>query len=159
MGYELSSCTTVESVTVEISHARNSALLLRWNWRSSSERRWSDERTKATPALHPPDGSAQPSADRPQRLLTLVAGPSGSHRAGQRPRCADQHNRLSGAVRRVHRLEDLPSLRAAWPDRVAGSFGPFGTPRADFPPSSGRRSSPSPAWSRWPGACTSPTGP
>src|SRR3954468_19561136 len=86
-------------VCLAISHARNSALLLRWNWRSSSERRWSDERTKATPALHPSGGSAPPSADRPQRLLTLVAGPTGSHRAGQRPRRADQHHRLSGAVR------------------------------------------------------------
>ena len=114
---------------------------------------------KPRPLVIPPADLTSPSAGRPERLPTLVPGPSGSHRAGQRPRRAEQHDRLPGAVRRGHRLEDLPPLRAAWPGRVAGSPVPLGPPRADFPPSSGPRSSNWPAWSRSPGACTSPTGP
>ena len=78
-----------------------------------------------------------------------------------RGRCRGTNPTLSrpDSTRSFDRLEDLPPLRELGPDRAAGSPAPLRAPRADFPPSSGPRSSPWPALSRSPGACTSPTGP
>ena len=71
----------------------------------------------------------------------------------------DSNPGLPDPVRRIDRPSHLPSLRTPGAIRPPGVAQAVGTPDRDFPPCNVPRSSNWPAWSPWPRACTSPTGP